>query len=133
MDKKFKAVRSDSLSTLYENRFIMIDTETGEIADDAQGYGYKTIQKAYAGFSYKNRTPKLKSKQKELEKKLKTWCNRHEDFVRTLEQFAFEIQKGSWGADAKVDAKMIQTMFKEWGFDDVDFTPGEFLRYWKKH
>jgi hypothetical protein len=31
----------------------MMDTETGEILDDAQGYGFKTPQKAYAAYHYK--------------------------------------------------------------------------------
>jgi len=35
-------------------RYVMMDTETGEIIDDAQGYGYKTPQKAYAAYNYKH-------------------------------------------------------------------------------
>ncbi|MBQ7428368.1 hypothetical protein [Butyrivibrio sp.] len=38
-----------------EMRFCIVSTDTGEVLDDAQGYGYKTAQKAYAGYSYKNR------------------------------------------------------------------------------
>ncbi len=36
-------------------RYAIVDIETGEIMDDAQGYGYKSAQKAYAGWAYKNR------------------------------------------------------------------------------
>ncbi len=36
-----------------EKRFIMIDENTGEVIDDAQGYGYKTKQKAYSAYNYK--------------------------------------------------------------------------------
>jgi hypothetical protein len=38
-----------------EKRFCIISTETGEILDDAQGYGYRTPQKAYAAYRYKTR------------------------------------------------------------------------------
>ena len=34
-----------------ETRFCIVDANTGEMLDDAQGYGYKTAQKAYAGYS----------------------------------------------------------------------------------
>lgn len=45
-NKYLKAVRSDELSSLYDERFVMIDIRTGEILDDAQGYGYKTKNKS---------------------------------------------------------------------------------------
>ena len=37
----------------FEERYIIINSETGEIIDDAQGYGYKTSKKAYAAYYYK--------------------------------------------------------------------------------
>jgi len=43
----------------------MIDTRTGEILDDAQGYGYKTIKKAFAAFCYKQHNSKSDAKKKE--------------------------------------------------------------------
>ncbi len=63
MDKKYKAISAivtqepgtEYDSETREKRYVIINTESGEIVDDAQGYGYKTAQKAYAGWSYKNR------------------------------------------------------------------------------
>ena len=37
-----------------EQRYVIVNKETGEIIDDAQGYGYRTIQGAYKAFKYKN-------------------------------------------------------------------------------
>ena len=34
-------------------RYIIVDETTGEIIDDAQGYGYKTKQKAHSAYNYK--------------------------------------------------------------------------------
>lgn len=47
-------------------RFCIVSTETGEILDNAQGYGYKTAQKAYKGYGYKTR-----DKSKDREKRAK--------------------------------------------------------------
>lgn len=46
MDKTIKAVRSEQLSSSYDDRFVIVDLETGEILDDAQGYGYKSAPRS---------------------------------------------------------------------------------------
>ena len=43
---------------------VSVDFNTGAILDDAQGYGYKTPQKAHAAWGYKNRTPAQKAAQR---------------------------------------------------------------------
>lgn len=35
-----------------ETRFVIVDDETGEVLDNAQGYGYKSAQNAYRGWNY---------------------------------------------------------------------------------
>lgn len=66
MNKKIKAIEGGSMSAKYKPRYILIDTETGEVVDDAQGYGYKSVRNAYAAYAYKNRD---KSKDKEKEER----------------------------------------------------------------
>ena len=44
--KNIIVVEDKKLSKQYEKRFVVVDKETGEILDDAQGYGYKTIKNA---------------------------------------------------------------------------------------
>ena len=61
-DKKFAVVLDGSLSTPMDKRYVVIDTLTGEVLDNAQGYGYKSERKAYASYAYKT---KDKSKDKE--------------------------------------------------------------------
>lgn len=147
MDKKYKAVRFTPSrrggETSYddidvydypyeekETRFCIIDTDTGEIVDDANGYGYKSPKKAYAGFSYKTRD-KSKDKAKRAKRThIVKWMDQHKSFVRTLNQYAFEIMKGSWGPDAKVDAKFVKELLDDNNLE-VDFTPGELLRVWR--
>ena len=43
---------------------------------------------------------------------------------------AFEIAKGSWGADEKFNAKFVKKMLSDNGLE-TDFTAGELLKVWK--
>lgn len=112
-----------------ESRYCIVSTETGEILDDAQGYGYKTAQKAYAAFAYKNRD---KSKDKERRKKrrhIEKWMKQHKNFVNLMDYCSFEIAKGSMGKDDKFNAKYVRELLKEQGLEP-DFTAAELLRVW---
>lgn len=46
--RNVKVVESKTLSSRYDKRFVVVDEETGNVLDDAQGYGYKSKQKAMA-------------------------------------------------------------------------------------
>ena len=41
------------IPNMVEKRFVLVDTETGEIIDDAQGCGYKTAQGAHRAYGWK--------------------------------------------------------------------------------
>ena len=45
-----KTIRVESIS---QGRFAIIDADTGEILDDANGYGYKSKQNAMRAWNYK--------------------------------------------------------------------------------
>ena len=38
-----------------ERRFVLVDTETGEIVDDAQGYGYTSAAGAHRAYGWKSK------------------------------------------------------------------------------
>lgn len=126
-----EVIRSDSLSEEFDDRFVIVDTETGEILDDAQGYGYRTKQKAYAAYRYQNRNRSKDKRRKQEEKAIRQWWQDHRELSDLLEQFAFEIVKGSWGPDDKFDANLLKEVMDEQGIES-DFTPGKLLRVWKK-
>lgn len=49
-------IRSESLSRKRgDERFVVISVDTGKILDDAQGYGYKSVKKAWAAWKWKER------------------------------------------------------------------------------
>lgn len=129
--KTIQAVRSDSLSEEFDDRFVIVNTETGEILDDAQGYGYRTAQKAYAAYRYKNRDRSKDKRRKQEEKKIRQWWQAHRELSELLEQFAFEIAKSSWGPDDKFDANLLKKIMDEQGIE-TEFSPGKLLRVWKK-
>ena len=114
-----------------KRRFCIVSTDTGEILDDAQGYGYKTAQKAYAAYAYKTRD-KSKDKEKLAKKNhIRQWMKEHKSFVRAMDDTAFEIAKGTWGPDDKFNAKLVGEMLKDYGLEP-DFSASELLKVWQK-
>ena len=114
-----------------DKRYIIVDKETGEILDDAQGYGYKSKPNAYRAWAYKNRDKSKDKEREEKKKEVQKWCKKHRKSVENLEDAAFEIAKGAWGPDDKFDTKLVKRFFKEEGFTELPFTIGEFLKYWQ--
>ena len=54
--------KSAELSKRYEPRYVIVNKETGEILDDANGYGYKSLQAAHKGWAYKSKPKEEKDK-----------------------------------------------------------------------
>ena len=122
---------SANLSGYGDARYIVIDKDTGEVLDDAQGYGYKSKPNAYAAYSYKTRDRSKDKEKAEKKKVVREWCRRNKEFVGKLEGDAFSIAKGSYAPEDKFDAKWVKQAFKEAGYKELPFTAGEFLRYWQ--
>lgn len=137
MEKDYKAVpyqvtkpAEDEYSfPTRETRYCIVSEKTGEVLDDAQGYGYKTAKKAYAGYAYKNRD-KSKDAAKEAKKKeILQWMKEHKSFVRDMDDVAFQIAKGSWGPDDRFDAVMVAEMLEGHGLEP-DFSANDLYRVW---
>lgn len=134
MEKTYKAefFRTTDFHGRGEVRYQIVDIATGRILDDAQGYGYKTAQKAYAAYGYKHRDKSKDKERKELDKKVLAWLKEHSDFHGLMDQIAFEIMKGSWGPDDKFDAKLVRQMLKDNNLA-IDFKVTDLLRVWQKN
>lgn len=129
---KLKAVLSEKLSHYGDPRYIVIDEETGEILDDAQGYGYKSAKRAYAGAGYKFRDKSKDTERVKKEQTIRDWISKHKDFMCDMDQIALEIAKRSWGPDTVFDAKMVKEMLEQAGYENLPFTASELYRYWSK-
>lgn len=124
--RNIKIKKSTELSTYGNPRYVILDVDTDEIIDTAQGYGYKSPQKARAAFAYKNRTPEQKKKEKVLKKLVRDWCKENKAFIRKLECM---LEDEMHQPDFKLTEKYIENLWKEDELS-VQFTGKEFLRYW---
>ena len=123
-------VKSEALSDNYDIRYVVVDKDTGEVLDNAQGYGYRTVQAAYKAWAYKTRDRSKDKEKAQRRKEIRSWMKQHKGFVEAMDTFAFEIAKGSWGAEDKFDAKFVKKMLKDNGIAP-DFTAGELLKVWR--
>lgn len=123
-------VKSEVLSSNYDIRYVVVDKDTGEVLDNAQGYGYRTVQAAYKAWAYKTRDRSKDKEKAQRRKEIRSWMKKHKGFVEAMDTFAFEIAKGSWGAEDKFDAKFVKKMLKDNGLAP-DFTAGELLKVWR--
>ena len=127
--EKVKAVRDPKLSGARGSRYVIVDAETGRILDTAQGYGYKSAQKAYAAYAYKTRSPAKKARDEAAEKAVKAFVRKNRDFIEDLDAAAFKIAKGSMGPDEKFNAKFVAEMLEQAGYRDLPFTAAELIKY----
>ena len=140
MDKKYKAIaiyvtlapKTEYDSDRIEKRYVIADTESGEIVDDAQGYGYKTAQKAYAAWSYKSRDKSKDKEKAEKERIIAEWMKKNKKFVNLLDNVAFDICERQCEYGDKMDAKLVKYLLNKNGFKNLPFTAGQLLKYWAK-
>lgn len=126
-----EVIKSDALSSQYDKRYVVVDKDTGAILDDAQGYGYKTARGAHAAWAYKTRDKTQDKAKAQKRQQIRSWMRQHKGFIEAMDTYAFEIAKGSCGADEKFDAKFVKRMLKDNGLAP-DFTAGELLKVWRK-
>jgi len=81
-----KVVVSASLSSTYDKRYVVVDEATGEVLDDAQGYGDRTAQNAHRASAYKSMPPKKKRQRDAAKRHVQRWCAQHPEVVQHLEQ-----------------------------------------------
>ena len=134
MNKQYKAIvyKSSISSDKTGIRYAIMDMESGKIVDDAQGYGYKSAQKAYAGWAYKNRDKSRDAEKARKEMMISKWMKENKAFIRLLDTLAFEIAKGSHTPEDKVDAGFVRKLLKENGYHDLSFTAHDLYKYWER-
>lgn len=116
-------IESEKLSSFYDKRYVIVNKETREVIDDAQGFGYKSKRNAYVCFGYKNRD-------KAKENKIFAWINKHKSFCREVADNMFYGYKDD--PDFKADSKFIEECFKESNLTFDGFTAKEFLRVFNR-
>lgn len=75
------------------SRWVMKNINTGEILDDAQGYGYRTAQKAHAAWAYKHPSKKQAGNRKKNMRANKTFVKEHPSIGDDWAQTALGVYK----------------------------------------
>lgn len=110
-DVDYQAVYSRKLSKKGEARYVIINPTTGEILDDAQGFGYKSMKNAYAGYYYKKNYATEKNQNKAVE----YWLHSHPEFCDKLTYHVFYHFKD--GKKEKIDKNLVHMLLREFGLD----------------
>lgn len=115
----------------HEIRYCIVSEETGEILDDAQGYGYKSAQKAYSAYAYKTRDKSKDKERNEKIKHIKKWMKENKSFIALMDECSFQIAKGTMAPDDKFNTKFVKNLLEE---NDLhpDFSAHELLKVWRK-
>ena len=126
--KNIKAIKSEVLSSRRSDRYVIVDTETGEILDDAQGFGYKSAPKAYAAYNYKNKSDKEKLDKMEHYVKVYKWMISH----KKVKDYFMDIELNDAkypGEYGPVSVKDAEEIMKE--YDDDFFKPRDLKYVWE--
>ena len=125
--KNIAVIEAENLSSDYDKRYVVIDKDTGEVLDDAQGYGYRSVQKAYAAYAYKNRDKSKDAEKQARKRHILKWLKEHKEFDGLMEAVAFDCVK----CGEPFSAAVVKGMLKDNNLNP-DFTAGELLRTWRQ-
>lgn len=121
-----KVIRLEKTQDFYtEYRYIIIDSDTGEVFDDAQGYGYKTAQKAYAAFSWKKQSHDELVAIDVLKHTVHDWCSSHSEIVKDIQYAMFEAIKNNDCYSVEEIAQLIPEDDKH----EMSFSVKDLLKY----
>lgn len=88
-----KVVESPRLSKQYDKRYEIVDADTGEVLDNAQGYGYKDIRGAYVAWGYKHRDKKKDAEKRKRYAAARAWLKQHKNIQVSLTGAHSRLQK----------------------------------------
>ncbi|MEB3982350.1 hypothetical protein OQ968_13870 [Mycobacterium sp. 663a-19] len=120
-----RVVASAALSSNFDKRYVVVDEATGEIVDDAQGYGYKTAQNAHRAHAYKSMPPKKKRQRDAAKRQVQRWCGAHPEFMQHVEQSMFYAMK----AGESFIAADVRAILAEHGLE-LPFSVKGLMRHW---
>lgn len=113
------------MSSNFDKRYVVVDEATGEIVDDAQGYGYKSGQNAYRAHAYKAMPPKKKRQRDAAKRQVQRWCAAHPEFMQHVEQSMFYAMKDG----QNVTEADVRAVLGEHGLE-LPFSVKDLMRHW---
>lgn len=76
-----------------ETRWRLVDETTGDIVDDAQGYGYRSAQAARRAHGYKATARRRGTSTKSIKRRAQAWWRTHEQLRAELEDMQLQALK----------------------------------------
>lgn len=147
-EKNYEAVYSASLSReMEDDRYIVIDNESGEILDTANGWGYKSKDNAYRALEYKLRhgekdmRPAPTGEETALKEyeAAREFYNKHRDIQEALVNAdAFDDTYTKYDEDGgftisihdmtnkkrdRFSPEVVDRILAEYGYTDLEFSP----------
>ena len=120
-----RVVVSSSLSEGYDRRYVVVDAATGEVIDDAQGYGYKTAPNAHRAHAYKSMSPPKKQQRGAVKKGVRRWCEKHSESMADIERaMLYAMKDGEEFTESDVTALLKDHCLQP------PFTVTELMRHW---
>ena len=120
-----RVVASASLSSRFDKRYVVVDEATGEIVDDAAGYGYKSAQNAHRAHAYTSMPPKKKRQRDAAKRQVQRWCAQHPEFMPHVEQSMFYAVKDG----QNVTEADVRVILAEHGLE-LPFSVKDLMRHW---
>ena len=130
-EMNYKVAKSKRLSAIMgDDRWVIVQADTNEILDNAQGYGYTSPNKACAAYQYKNFEPSTKVCAGALDKYIRYFILNNESLLNALDDLSTFRSDGTYHgvciANDVID-NIVATRAKPLGYwkDDI-------LRVWDK-
>lgn len=106
-------------------RWMLIDETTGEVLDDAQGYGYRSASGAHRAYGYKTASPKTKQRREDIRQRARTFWRKHHGLSdRIDDELLYAWKDGEELTDAQI-GDMIRLEVPDLG----GLTVAQLLRY----
>lgn len=132
--RNIKAVLSPNLSSFYDKRYVIIDTDTGEILDDAQGYGYRSARNAHAGYAYKTRDTSKDAERHEKAMKVHAWLKENSRLRHLLDdELYYRLKDRDDSPITTADMRKFLSDYCEEKGVECPFPPRTVLSGWQKY
>jgi hypothetical protein len=120
-----RVVVSAWLSSNFDKRYVVVEEVSGEIVDDAQGYGYKSAQDAHRAHGYKSMPPKKKRQRDAARRRVRRWCAQHAEFMRHVERPMFYAMRDG----QNITEADVRAILAEHGVE-LPFSVKDLMRHW---
>lgn len=118
VEKKVVAIYAGGLSEA-SPRYVIVDKNTGELLDDAQGYGYTSKQKAYRAWTYKTKSTAEKKEKDATQRKVEGWCRSHPAVVEDLRELMVIKAKHDPSGKGRLSQTEAAKYLQEHGVEDL--------------